>query len=128
MALMKFLSLRINYTIVPKHLYFQKQKWRLPTNVLQSASEKVSQEKYNTYTPQQTAKIRKNAAENSPTRAAKHFTAIWNIHVNESTARRLKSEYLVPCTKKIEVAINLITLHTRLNLVYLHFASNKTPP
>ena len=43
--------------------------------------------------PQQRAKIGKYASENGPTRAAKHFTATWGIHVNESTARRLKSEY-----------------------------------
>jgi len=44
--------------------------------------------------PQQRAKIGKYAAENGPTKAAKCFTTIWGIHVNESTARRLKSEYL----------------------------------
>ena len=44
--------------------------------------------------PQQTAKIGKNAAENGPMGAAKHFTATWGIHVNQSTARRLKSGYL----------------------------------
>lgn len=64
------------------------------SNALQSAAEKVSRGKYNSYTPQQRAKIGKYAAENGPTKATKHFTAIWGIHVNESTARRLKSEYL----------------------------------
>jgi len=44
--------------------------------------------------PQQRAKIGKYTAENGPTKAAKHFTAIWGIHINESTVRRLKSEYL----------------------------------
>ena len=44
--------------------------------------------KYNDYTPEQCAQIGKYAAENGPTRAAKHFS------VPESTARRLKSEYL----------------------------------
>lgn len=45
------------------------------SNALQSAAEKVSRGKYNSYTPQQRAKIGKYAAENGPTRAAKHFTA-----------------------------------------------------
>ena len=44
--------------------------------------------------PQQRAKTGKYAAENSPTRAAKHFTATWGIHMNKSTLRKLKSEYL----------------------------------
>ena len=64
------------------------------SNALQSMAEKVSRGKYNSYTPQQRAKIEKYAAENSPIKAAKHFTTIWGIHVNESTARRLKSDYL----------------------------------
>ena len=63
-------------------------------NALQSAAEKVSRGKYNSYTPQQRAKIGKYAAENGPTKTAKHFDTIWGIHVNESTARRLKSEYI----------------------------------
>ena len=64
------------------------------SDALQLAMEKVSRGKYNSYTPQQRAKIGKYAAENGPTRAVKHFTATWGIHINESTARRLKSEYL----------------------------------
>ena len=64
------------------------------SDALQLVTEKVSRGKYNSYTPQQRDKIGKYAAENGPTRAAKHFTATWGIHVNESTARRLKSEYL----------------------------------
>ena len=43
---------------------------------------------------QQRAKIGRQAAENGPTRAEKHFTATWSICMNESTARILKSEYL----------------------------------
>ena len=64
------------------------------SNALQSAAEKLSREKYNSYMPQQRAKIGKYTAENGPIKAAKHFTTIWGIHVNESTARRLKSQYL----------------------------------
>ena len=63
------------------------------SNALQSVAEKISRGNYNSYTPQQRAKIGKYTTENGPTKAAKHFTTIWGIHVNESTARRLKSEY-----------------------------------
>ena len=71
---------------------------------LQSATEKVSRGKYNSYTPQQRAKIGKYAAENGPTRAAKHFTATWGIQINESTARRFKSEYLNKLDEAIKSA------------------------
>ena len=42
--------------------------------------------KYNSYTPEQWARIRKYATENGATRAAKHYTAVWGIFINESTA------------------------------------------
>ena len=32
--------------------------------------------------------------ENGATSAAKHFSSKWNVSINESTARRLKTEYL----------------------------------
>lgn len=38
--------------------------------------------------------IGKYAAENGATSAAKYFSSKWNITINESTARRLKTEYL----------------------------------
>ena len=47
----------------------------------------LSRGKYNDYTPEQHVQIGKYAAENGPTRAAKHFS------VPESTARRLKGAY-----------------------------------
>lgn len=60
-----------------------------------TASTKSQQRgKCNSYSPEQRAKIGKYVAENGLTQAARHFTAIWGINVNESTARRLKSEYL----------------------------------
>ena len=49
---------------------------------------------YNSYTPRQRAQIGQYAAENGPTRAAAHFSSLWKLNINESTARRLKSEYL----------------------------------
>ena len=66
------------------------------------ASDKSHQRgKYNSYTPEQRARIGKYAAENGATRAAKHFTAAWGISINESTARRLKSEYLMKLKQEI---------------------------
>ena len=50
--------------------------------------------KYNTYTPQQRAEIGKYAAEYGNTRAAKHFSTVLDCKISESTARRLKKEYL----------------------------------
>ena len=45
---------------------------------------------------QQRAKIGKYAADNGPMTEAKRFTAtcIWGIHMNKSTARRLKLELI----------------------------------
>ena len=51
-------------------------------------SNKVPRGPYNGYTAKQRADIGKYAMENGPTRAAKHFSC------PESTARRLKAEYL----------------------------------
>ena len=48
----------------------------------------AKQGKYNNYTPVQRPQIGKYAAENGPTRAAKHFS------VPESTMGRLKGAYL----------------------------------
>ena len=51
--------------------------------------------KYNCYSPEERASIGKYAAENGATRAAKHFSRTLGQTVNESTARRLKGEYLL---------------------------------
>ena len=61
---------------------------------LGSASKQTIRGKYNSYTAEQRAEIGKYAAENGATNAAKRYTAAWGIRINESTARRLKSEYL----------------------------------
>lgn len=61
---------------------------------LESASKRTVRGKYNCYTPEQRAQIGKYAAENGATNAAKRYSASWGININESTARRLKSEYL----------------------------------
>ena len=45
--------------------------------------------KYNSYAPEQWARIGKYATENGATGAAKHYIAVWGISINGS---RLKSE------------------------------------
>ena len=65
-------------------------------SIASAASEKskTGRGQYNSYSKEQCAMIGKYAAENGPTRAAKHYTAVWGIQINESTARRLKEKYL----------------------------------
>ena len=44
----------------------------------------------------------KYASKNGATRTAKHYTAVWGISINESTARILKSEpYLIKLKQEI---------------------------
>ena len=63
-------------------------------NAVSAAAEKPqSRGKYNSYSKEQRAMIGKYAAENGPTCAAKHYSAVWGIPINESTARRLKEKY-----------------------------------
>lgn len=50
--------------------------------------------KYNDYSPKIRAKIGKYAAESGPTRASRHFSKELGKDVPESTARRLKKEYI----------------------------------
>ena len=66
-------------------------------------------------------------------RAAKYFTATWGIHMNQSTARRLKSEYLkklkevVSEVKSIvgeeltsnEITVNTLEIKRKTSLYYL---------
>ena len=96
-------------------------------------TEKVSRGTYNSYTPQKRAKIGKYAAENGPMRAAKHFTATWGIHVNESTARRLKSEYLkklkeVVSEVKLAVGEESKTAVNSPNILRIRLFSNEAAP
>ena len=50
--------------------------------------------KYNKYSPNDRAKIGKYAAENGATKAARHYSKVMGFTINESTARKMKSEYL----------------------------------
>ena len=67
---------------------------KVVAKALESPSKQtVSQGKHNCYTPEQKAQIGKYATENGATNAAKCYTAVWGISINESTTRRLKLEY-----------------------------------
>ena len=64
-------------------------------NAVSVAAEKPqSCGQYNSYSKEQRAMIGKYAAENGSTTATKHYSAVWGIPINESTARRLKEKYL----------------------------------
>ena len=54
----------------------------------------ASRGNYNSYTSIQMGETGKYTAENGGTSAAKHFSLKRNVNINESTARRLKTEYL----------------------------------
>ena len=62
--------------------------------------------KYTDYMPQERAWIGKYAAENGPTKAAKHFSQVLNREVPETTARRLKAEYLQRATELARTCSN----------------------
>uniref|UniRef100_A0A1X7U379 Uncharacterized protein n=1 Tax=Amphimedon queenslandica TaxID=400682 RepID=A0A1X7U379_AMPQE len=95
---------------------------------------------YNNYTAEDRARIGKYAVENGPTRAARHFSAIWNMKINESTARRLKSEYIAQLNERKDEEVSVTSLvkkihwdHTGLPLVptgewKMHYVGDKVIP
>ena len=70
------------------------------TTELQQASK--PRREYNDYTSEQRAMIGKYAAENGATRASRYYSKVLAKNVPESTARRLKSEYLAALKEKVE--------------------------
>ena len=68
----------------------------------QDGTSKKGRGKYNDYTAEERAKIGKYAAENGPARAVRHFSKILNKKLPETTARRLKSEYLLAMKAVVE--------------------------
>ena len=56
--------------------------------------------KYNSYTPKERAQIGKYALENGNSRAARHFSKVLDRQIRESTARRLKDEYVRALAQK----------------------------
>ena len=54
------------------------------------AKAKLGRTNYNLYTPRQRAQIGQYAAENGPMKAAIHFSSLWKMNINKSTARWLK--------------------------------------
>lgn len=67
----------------------------------QDETSKKGRGKYNDYTAKERAQIGKYAAENGPARAVRHFSSILDRKLPETTARRLKSEYLLAITAKL---------------------------
>ena len=61
---------------------------------VRKAEEKQGRGKYNKYTPEERAAIGKYTAENGPGKACKHFTKALGRSIPESTARKLRAEYL----------------------------------
>ena len=59
---------------------------------------------YNDYSPEQRAMIGKYAAENGATKASRHFSKVLAKNVPESTARRLRSQYLAALSLKVQAA------------------------
>ena len=89
-ALLKFFKLKDRLPDKPSLVISKKEVEaanKEVANALQSATENGHCGcSYNSYTPQQRAKIGKYVAENGPTNAAKHFASVWGIPINESTA------------------------------------------
>ena len=67
---------------------------RAVAKVLETASKQQPRGKYNSYTFKQRAEIGKYAFYNGASAAARHYSNEWGININESTARRLKGEYV----------------------------------
>ena len=67
---------------------------RAVAKVLEATSKEQPQGKYNSYNDEQRAKIGKYAFENGATTAARHYSNAWGVKIDESTARRLKGEYV----------------------------------
>ena len=61
---------------------------------MKEESKKSVAGQYNKYTPEERASIGKYAAENGSTKAAWCFSKLLKRDNNESTARKLRSEYL----------------------------------
>ena len=90
--------------------YFTRERLTYPTKVSSLSDKQVEQTnaevkraleedtsghgKYE-YTPEERAQIGKFAAEHGPAKAVRHFSKLLSRKVPETTARRLKSEYLL---------------------------------
>ena len=76
---------------------------KLISKAVDAMSDKSHQcRKSNFYSPEQHVKTGRYAMDNDATCTAKHYNAVLDVYMNESTARRLKSEYL----KKLEQQIS----------------------
>ena len=52
---------------------------------LEAASKEVPRGKYNLYTDKQCAELGKYGLDNGPSTAARHFSEVWGMNINEST-------------------------------------------
>ena len=81
--------------------------------ILLSKGESKARGKYNVYTSEERAAIGKYAAENGAARASRHFPKVFG-NVNESTARRLKVEYL----QKVKETKTSVTFSVKHGVLY----------
>ena len=97
MALLHYFSRAPNPSCLPATVPSLSRKELRETNAAVKSSHATSKirGKYSDYTPEDRAKIGKYAAENGPARAVRHFSSVLGMKVPETTARRLKSEYLL---------------------------------
>ena len=75
---------------------------RAVAKALEAASKEVPRGKYNSYTDEQRAELGKYSLDNGPTTAAKHYSKVWGVNINESTCRRLKVEYFDKLNEEIK--------------------------
>ena len=101
MALFKYFS-RETSTTSPSSSLTIKEK-EVVREFVRKAEEKQGRGKYNEYTPEERAAIGKYTAENGPGKACKHFTKALGRSIPESTARKLRAEYLRQLKIKVEM-------------------------
>ena len=70
--------------------------------VRSSLEDKKTRGKYNSYSPEEGAKIGKYAVENGAIRASRHFSKRFDRSISESTVRRFEAEYLQALARKRE--------------------------
>ena len=74
------------------------------TQEIQAAARKRCRQQYNDYSAEERAMIGKYAAENGATKACRHYSKTLGITIPETTAQRLKSQYLATLNSKVKTA------------------------
>ena len=80
------------------------------STILLSNDNEMRRGKYNSYTPKERAKIGQYAAMSGATSAVRYFTGVFSRDLNESTAKRLKTEYLQQLKEKRQSANISVTI------------------